>query len=50
MKHDFKPVAWLVLVCLIVSFPAIANEMNDIIPGNWVELRGTQDEQGIFVA
>jgi len=38
------------LVCLIVSFPAMANEMNDIVPGNWVELRGTLDEQGIFVA
>ena len=50
MKQLFKPEAWLLLVSLIVSSPAMANEMNDIIPGNWVEVRGALDEQGIFVA
>jgi len=49
MSFLLKPVPWLMLVCLICSFPATAEEMNDIVPGNWVELRGALDEQGVFV-
>jgi len=50
MRHAIKTAGVLLLVCLIVSFPAMANEMNDIFAGNWVEVRGKMDEQGIFVA
>ena len=50
MRHSFRSVPWLLLFCIIVSMPATANEMDAIVPGNWVELRGALDEQGVFVA
>jgi len=50
MRIIDKPIIWLLLVCIFTSFPAIANEMNDIVPGHWLEIRGTLDEQGDFIA
>ena len=49
MKLLFKRNLWLMLICLGLSFPATANEMDNIIPGNWVELRGSINEEGVFV-
>jgi len=36
------------LICLLGSNGASANEVDNIVPGNWVELRGGMDEQGAF--
>jgi len=40
----------LVLGFLTCSAPAIASSLDDIVPGNWLEVRGKLDEQGIFQA
>ena len=49
MSLLFKQGLWPILICLILSFPAMAEEMDDIVPGHWLELRGKMDEQGVFV-
>ena len=40
--------------CLMMSFQGFANELggtlDDIVAGNWVEVRGQLDDQGIFIA
>lgn len=40
----------LFLVILTLSVPAVASDMDEIVAGNWLEVRGKQDEQGIFEA
>ena len=50
MKLLFKPALWLFLSCFLLSFSANGNEMDNIVPGNWVELRGNLNDHGIFVA
>ena len=41
---------WLLLACIILSFTAQGSELDDVVPGNWVEVRGKLDEQGGLVA
>ena len=50
MRHVVRLLAWSMLVCLFVSFPAIANEVNDNVPGHWLELRVNLDENIVFGA
>lgn len=50
MKFSGGTKVWLLLSCLVFSAPGIASELDSIIPGNWVEVRGKMDEQGIFQA
>ena len=50
MKFSGGTKIWLLLSCLVFSAPGIASELDSIIPGNWVEVRGKMDEQGIFQA
>lgn len=49
MSYVLRLLVCLLPLCLVASFPAIANEMNDIVPGHWLELRGKLDEQGVFI-
>lgn len=44
------PGLWLFLTCMILSFSATASGLDDIVAGNWVEVRGGLNDQGIFVA
>ncbi len=41
---------WLVLIGLGLSLPVLGSDMDGIVPGNWMELRGNLNEQGVFVA
>ena len=50
MKFLRQAGLWLALANLAVAFPAAASEVGSIVAGNWVEVRGKLDEQGIFVA
>ena len=49
MRLSFWQNSWLTLLCLFLSGTLLANEMDNIVPGHWVELRGELDEQGIFL-
>jgi len=49
MRAWFKPVNWVLWVCLVSSFSAPASEIDDIVPGHWVDLRGAPGEDGTFV-
>lgn len=49
MRLLLKRGLWLMLIGLGFSLPATANEMDNIVPGNWMELRGSIDEEGVFV-
>ena len=50
MKLFCKPGLWLSLVCLGLSAPVEGSDMDGVVAGNWVEVRGKLDEQGIFLA
>jgi len=50
MKLPQRAGLWLLLVSLVVTLPAAASEMGSIVTGNWVEVRGKLDKQGVFVA
>ncbi len=40
MKITSRFGPWPLLVYLVLTVPAIASELDDIVPGNWVEVRG----------
>ena len=50
MKAVGKMDLWLFLSFLVLSVPAIASELDDVVPGHWVEVRGKLDKNGIFQA
>lgn len=50
MRHSVRLIPWSLLLCMLISLPIKASEINNIVPGNWVELRGAMDDNGIFVA
>jgi len=50
MKAISRMGLWLFLSFLVLSLPAIASELDDVVPGHWVEVRGKLDENSIFQA
>ena len=50
MKLLRQPGLWLFLLCLVLAIPAMGNEMDEVVPGNWVEVRGKLDDKGVFIA
>jgi len=50
MKLFRQQGSWLFLLCLVLAIPAMGNEMNEVVPGNWVEVRGKLDDKGVFIA
>ena len=50
MKPGHKMRLWLFSACLVLSFQAAGNDLDGIVAGNWLEVRGSLDKQGIFVA
>ena len=50
MKGLPKPLLWLLSACLMLPGLAVTAELDDIVPGHWLEVRGELDEHGIFQA
>lgn len=44
-----RPASWLLMVLLASPFTAPASEVDDIVPGHWVDLRGATVEDGTFL-
>lgn len=38
------------MIGVALSLPVFGSEMGDVVPGNWLEIRGKKDEEGLFVA
>lgn len=49
MRLFFRQNSWLMLLSLLLSGVLQADELDSIVPGHWVELRGGLDEQGVFL-
>lgn len=49
MKFSSKPSTWFFMLCLLSPFPAPASELDAIVPGHWVDLRGMLSEDGTFL-
>jgi len=50
MKSSRQARLWLMLASLIFSAPVVGYELDGIVAGNWVEVRGKLNEQGVFIA
>jgi len=49
-KTGLWPSLWLLLAGMVLAAPVAGSEMEALVAGSWVEVRGTLDEQGVFVA
>jgi alginate production protein len=50
MKGLPKPLLWLLSACLMLPGLAVTAELDGIVPGHWLEVRGELDEHGVFQA
>lgn len=48
MKLSLIRGLWLLLLGLFASGVLYANDLDGVVPGHWLELRGSMDEQGVF--
>ena len=49
MNFLFSPAFWLLMVLLASPLAVSASEVDNIVPGHWVDLRGAKAEDGTFL-
>jgi len=49
-RTGLQTALWLLLATWFLSVPALGSELDGIVTGHWVEVRGGLNEQGVFVA
>ena len=50
MKGLLNPLLWLFSLCLMLPGLAVTAELDEIVPGHWLAVRGELDQHGIFQA